>query len=293
MRSHGILRRAALLAVATAFVSGCSDSTGVNLDSNSALASLAIGLNAFAAEPGAPSGAEAAGVFNAIAPLLDRVSVTIDGGPQTMYALGIRQSFPAGTCEETLYEDPQFPPPTGVCTPPPFGMVVVLWQTHSAMQPPDKLLLLTTEIGTSTFDFSSATFPAVAFYVEGQDKIFISESGTVTTQMVSSGATCSIPLPPYAKTGTCKIATFSQQGSIVLSPVSEGTAVISSNAPSAPTVTLGIPSITLDGLWVDITEVQPVTFGPFDYSRGSLIGVFPSRARPGVPHGKVELPAGR
>ena len=63
--------------------------------------------------------------------------------------------------------------------------------------------------------------------------------------------TCGLPLPPYAKSGTCSYARFTEQGSIVFSD-------FSLNGTSNRTVNLVIPSITLDGLWLAITEVKPL-----------------------------------
>ena len=242
----------ALLAVAAIFLSACgADSTGpTSLDSHSALRSLALGLNQIG-DGQSPTTVEASAVLNALEPLLDKVTVTIDGSAQTMYALGLRESFPPGTCEETLFVDPLFPPDGSVCTPPSLGLVILLWQSHSANQPPDRLALLAADIGTSTFDFTSQSFPAVALYVEGQNKIFGSESGTLTSQVVATNQSCDVPFPPYAKSATCSFATFTEQGSIVLSE-------FTLDGPSSGTITLGIPSITLDGLWLNITEVQPI-----------------------------------
>ena len=114
------------------------------------------------------------------------------------------------------------------------------------------MILLGADVGTSSFDFASESLPAVALYTEGQDKMFLSESGTLTSQVVSSNQSCNVPLPPYAKSGTCSFATFTAQGSVVLSD-------FSLTGPSNKTLTIGIPSITLDGLWLAITEVQPVS----------------------------------
>jgi hypothetical protein len=239
-----------LLAVATIVMSACgSDSTGpTSLDAASALHSLSIGLNQIGGAT--PTEAEANAVFDAIAPSLAKVNVTIDGASQGMYALGLRESFPAGTCEENVFVDPQFPPMPGVCTPPSLGVAILLWQTRSASQAPDKLILLATDVGTSNFDFAQ-DFPAIAIYVEGQDKLFGSESGSLTTQVTPGSQSCNVPLPPYAKSGTCTFSTFTSQGSIALDEFTLN------DSPGA-TVSLEIPSITLSGLSINITEVQPV-----------------------------------
>ena len=109
--------------------------------------------------------------------------------------------------------------------------------------------------GTSNFDFTLAgnDFPAAAIYFEGQNKVWSSESGTLTSQVSSTSQTCSIVLPPYAKTATCNIASFTEQGSVVLS-------AFAVSGPTNEKVTIGIPSITLRGIWLAITEIQPVPF---------------------------------
>src|SRR5436305_2275793 len=249
----------AVLALATVFLAACgSDATGPgSLDSRAALQSLALGLSQFLGAE-SPTTEEANATLSAIAPVLHQATVTIDGSSQSMYAIGFRQSFPEGTCEETLLIDPLFPPQPGVCTPPALEVELLLWQSHSASQPPDRLILVSAEVGTTNFDVGTTTFdvssqnlPGDAFYAEGQDKIFISESGTLSSSVVASNQTCSLPLPPYAKSGTCSYARFTEQGSIVFSD-------FSLNGTSNRTVNLVIPSITLDGLWLAITEVKPL-----------------------------------
>ncbi len=239
--------------MATLFVSACgSDSTGpTSLDANAALQSLALGLSQ-AGGIGATTN-EANATFSAIAPVLDQVNITIDGASQGMYALGLHESYPAGTCEENLFVLTIAPPQPGVCTPPSLTVAVILWQTHSATQPPDRMILLVGDPGTSNFDFTLAgnDFPAAAIYFEGQNKVWASESGTLTSQVTSSNQTCSVTPPPYAKSATCSIATFAESGSVVLS-------AFAVSGPTTETVTIGIPSITLRGIWLAVTEIQPV-----------------------------------
>jgi hypothetical protein len=192
--------------------------------------------------------------LSAVAPLLSQVSVTIDGASQNMFAFGLRETFPVGTCEETLVVDPLFPPEPGVCTPPPLGVSLILWQSHAASEPPDRMILIVGDAGTSNFDLSSSTLdvlPAFAIYLEGQDNIWGSLSGTLTSQIAGGSQTCDIPLPPYAKSAACSIATFDEQGSIVFEEFTLDT-------PSTQHLTIAIPHQTLHGLWLAISEVQPV-----------------------------------
>jgi hypothetical protein len=240
---------------AVAFMSGCgSDSTGPgSVDATAALQSLALGLQTVGGtqDPTAPDLSTSLG---AVAPLLSQVSVTIDGAAQNMFAFGLRETFPAGTCEETLFVDPLFPPEPGVCTPPPLGLSLILWQSHAASEPPDRMILVVADAGTSNFDFSSSTLdvlPAFAIYIQGQDNIWGSLSGSLTSQVAGGSQTCDIPLPPYAKSAACSIATFDEQGSIVFEQ-------FTLDAPSTQNLTIAIPHQTLHGLWLAISEVQPV-----------------------------------
>ncbi len=241
---------AAAGSLAIVLMTACgSDSTGpTSLDAASALKSLSIGLNGFGGVT--PAEGEANEVFDAMAPSLSKVNVTLDGASQNMYALGLRESFPAGTCEENVFVDPQFPPTPGVCTPPSLGVAIILWQSHSASEAPDKLILVATDVGAGNFDLAQDN-PPIAIYIQDQDKLFASESGSLTTQVTAGGQSCNVPLPPYAKSGTCTFSTFNAQGSVVLSE-------FTLNGSSAGSVTLGIPAMTLNGLWINITEVQAV-----------------------------------
>jgi hypothetical protein len=244
----------AISTFAVAFMAACgSDSTGPgSVDAAAALQSLALGLQTVGGtqDPTAPDLSTSLG---AVAPLLSQVSVTIDGTSQNVFAFGLRETFPAGTCEETLFVDPLFPPVSGVCTPPPLGLSLILWQSHAASEPPDRMILVVADAGTSNFDFSSSVevLPAFAIYIQGQDNIWGSLSGTLTSQIAGGSQTCDIPLPPYAKSGACSIATFDEQGSIVFEQFTLG-------APTTQHVTIEIPHQTLRGLWLAISEVQPI-----------------------------------
>ena len=267
---------------AVAFMAGCgSDSTGPgSVDATAALQSLALGLQTVGGtqDPTAPDLSTSLG---AVAPLLSQVSVTIDGAAQNMFAFGLRETFPAGTCEETLFPDPLFPPEPGVCTPPPLGLSLILWQSHAATEPPDRMILVVADAGTSNFDFSSSTLevlPAFALYIEGQDNIWGSLSGTLTSQIAGGSQTCDIPLPPYAKSAACSIATFDEQGSIVFEQ-------FTLDAPSTQNLTIAIPHQTLHGLWLAISEVQPVPVTANRLANGFLgarLNQLRSRVVPGL-----------
>ena len=248
----------ALYAFATIFMAACGDSSGPgSVDANGALQSLALGLQGVGGV-GTPTTPLANASFGGLAPLLDKVTVSIDGRPQGMYALGLAESFPDGTCEEDLFTNILLPEP-GVCTPPQLGLAVIFWQAHSAAEPPDRLIVLIASVGTSDFDLFAAVsqFPAFALYAEGRDSLWSSLSGTLNSQVSATSQTCDLPLPFYAKSGTCSIATFSESGSIVFEPLSLNETTIGLGTSTAR-LNLVIPQTSLHGVWQAITEIQPI-----------------------------------
>lgn len=244
----------AVFAFAALGVTACSsDSTGpTDIDPSSALRSLALGLQQLGSD-GTTASLNVDASFGGIAPFLNQVSVTIDGSPQPMYALALNVSFPAGTCEETILGD-VIPADPSVCTPPSLNLAVFLWQTRSPSQAPDRMAILIGDVGTSNFDFSinGDALPAVALYALGQSDLWSSKAGTMTSNVTAAPQTCGIPLPPYAKSGACNIATFDEAASVVLEPFDL------SGSNSSRTHTLAIPRQTIHGLWMTISEVQPI-----------------------------------
>jgi len=237
----------------------CGDSSGPgSVDANGALQSLALALQD-AVVFGSITSPEVGGSFAGISPLLTQTTITVDGQSQSVYALGVRESFPDGTCEEDLFADPDFPPDPGICTPPMQTTALFFWQSHSATELPDRLLLVVADPGTTSFAFDGTVEldPAgFAFYTEGENSPWTSLSGTLTTAITSLNQQCNVQLPPYAKTGTCSFAAFDEQGQIVLEPftLDEPTTTVHK--------TIVIPPQTLHGLWLDITAVQPVSLSP-------------------------------
>lgn len=248
-------------------VSACNDSTGPSkLEPNAALQSLMLGIGSVVFVSG-PNPIRADASFAAIAPLLDQIDVTIDGKTQSMFALGMRETFPEGTCLENVFIFPSFPPDEGVCTPPDTGLGVILWQSHSAFARPDRMILIIADIGTVDFDFESfvvyepnavsTTLPSgLAMYLEGEDNFWMSLSGSLTSQVAATSQSCGLQLPPYAKAGSCSIATFDEQGAITFERLTE-------TGRTAERLNVTIPRQTIPGLWLNITETQPYTFPDF------------------------------
>jgi hypothetical protein len=246
-------RAAAACAALLLSLAACgSDSTGpgTNLDAASALQSLKLTM-----ATGGTTGIYGASGLAGLASQLDRINVTIDGKSQSMYALGLRESYPAGTCEEDLFVDPLFVDPPGQCTPPQFQFALILWQSHSADAPPDRLALIAGDVGPIDFgdlttlpDALNNNVPGFAIYTEGQNEGWVSVSGTLTSIVTSANQSCAVPLPPFAKSGSCSVAAFDEEGTINLEPIT-----------GASVKTLVIPRQTIHGIWQTITETQPVT----------------------------------
>lgn len=267
----------ALVVAASAVISGCGDSSGPGtVDARGALQSLALGLADAGGGIGTGGTPDVTSAIPDLLPVLTQANITVNGASQQMFGLGLRETFPAGTCQETLFPDPLFTPPPGTCTPPELGTILVFWQSHSAAERPDRMLLIAADVGTSDFDYTNVVltnsqFPlieAFALYLQGEQDVWGSLSGTLTTGVTGLNQSCNVPLPPYAKSGSCSVADFDEQGQIVFEPFTFG-------APDNRRLTIGIPRQTLKGLWLTITEVQPISY-PLTASRG-LRGTMASR----------------
>ena len=232
-------------------LSACgSDSTApATVDANAAaLQSLAIGIGAMGGTTS--SYGPSTKSLGSLAPQLDQISVTIDGKSQSMFALGLRETYPTGTCIETLISNPSFVIPPGQCTPPPFAFALILWQSHSANRAPDRLAVIAGNVGTIDFQYlpiMSDAIPALALYSEGVGDFWDSVSGTLTSNVSATTQSCAVPLPPFAKSGSCSIATFDEEGTIVF------------EALGPKHLTLVIPRQTIHGIWQAITETQTIT----------------------------------
>jgi hypothetical protein len=239
----------AILTFAVFSMGACSDSTGPTaLGSKSALQSLALGV---------PSVSYGAALYQSllipeslggIEPFVNKVVVGIDGASQPMYALALHESFEPGACLETIFA--HSPHDTG-CILPALGVAVVLWQSRSANAPPDRVVVLLSDVGTSDFGFypDTTTHSEFALYAlsEGEDWAYF--SGALTSSVTATTVSCGSPLPPFAKQGTCSSAGFDLEGSITFTRV---------DVPAGTLQTLTIPRLTIHGLSMSISEVQPV-----------------------------------
>lgn len=250
-------------------VVACADSTGPgNVGDDDAMRSLTRGLSSaggtlpFALSPSA-LGTAARGI--------DRIDVRIDGVPHTMFALGLRVTYPVGTCMETLvvYSPPivRFGPE---CTPPPLGLLLVLWETSSGSRPPERMILISGDVGSSTFSnmatFSLETpdysfFPAFAIQINDREEFWTSIGGVLESRVTATSERCNVPPPAFAKTSTCNVASFTESGQITFerfdfNPFTPGP------PPPSHTMELVIPSQSVRGILQAVTEVKPITISP-------------------------------
>lgn len=176
------------------------------------------------------------------------VPVTIEGKWQTMYAVALHESFAAGSCYQTIFA--HSPHDTG-CTLPALGVAFVLWQSRSGNAPPDRLLVFLSEVGTSNFGFypDIASHPDYALYARGADEDWMYKEGTLTSALTETTTPCGVPMPTFAKSGTCSNATFDEEGSVTFLNIA-GTC--------CATETITIPRASLRGLSMAISETQPV-----------------------------------
>jgi len=247
----------ACLAVAIVALSACGDSTGSGtVNSEDAMRSLSRGFGV----SGFPFGLNATSLGGAD---LGQVNVTIDGTPHSMYALGLRMTFPEGTCEDDIFGFPGEDLPPIECSAPPLGVILVLWQTRSGSRPPDRMIFLSADIGTSNFSFLETgeldltVFPAFGFFIDrGGERFWTSTSGTLTTNVTPTSQTCSVTPPPFAASSTCHFATFDEAGQITFEEFVE-------LGPGTPrTVELVIPRQNILGILQTITAVKPISFPP-------------------------------
>src|SRR5256714_6823507 len=141
----------AVLMLAFIAMTACgSDSTGPSsLDAASALRSLSLGLQLYG-KNGSTATLDTDAAFGGIAPLLNQVTVNIDGSSQLMFGLALHETFPQGTCWEAIFTN-VVPSDPNVCTPPPLALAVMAWQSHSASEKADRMALRAGDAGNRHF----------------------------------------------------------------------------------------------------------------------------------------------
>lgn len=256
------------LVFAFAGLAACgSDSVGPgSIGADDALRSLSLGLGSSGG--GALPYALAPSALGTASRGIDQIDVNIGGTTHSMYALGLSVTYPAGTCIQDLFIVPSTPRPPG-CTPPPLGLVLVLWQTTSGSRPPKRMAFISGNNGTTNFGFLPSAVevsgpiifepPAFAFYVNDREELWSSVSGSLTSNVAAGSETCSVPAPPFAASSTCHYATFDEAGQITLERFdleffSPGP------GPAPQRMEFVIPRQNIRGILQAITETKPFTF---------------------------------
>lgn len=263
----------ACLALTIVALAACGDSTGSGtVSSEDALRSLNRGFGESGVLPFGLGASSLGGGAD-----LGKVNVTIDGTSQSMYALGMRMTFPSGTCTEDIFVFSAYPPLPGECTPPPLGVVLVLWQTRSGSRPPDRMIFVSADVGTSDFSFfgtdpfdptvDRTVFPAFALFIDrGGQRVWGSMGGTLTTQVTATNQTCDVTPLPFAASSTCHFATFDEAGQVTFEEFDFESSFGTGSAPR--TMELVIPRQNILGIWHAITAVKPVVLFPGSALRG-------------------------
>lgn len=262
--------KSVVLAFAFAGLAGCADSTGPgSIDDADAMRSLSLGLRSTATMPLplSPSG------LGTGAHGIDRIDVVINGVTQSMYALGLRVTYPVGTCLETIIGFSTLENLRQTCTAPPLGLVLALWQTRSGSRPPDRMVLVVADVGTAIFSpdfgmlategYDYTSFPPFAIHVNAGEEFWMSVGGTLNSQVTATTETCDVPAPPFAKSSTCNVATFAEAGQITFERFDF--TLFGPGGPQRQTMELVIPSQSVRGILQGITEIQPIAF-PGDWS---------------------------
>lgn len=266
-----ILIRSKKVCLAFAFIglAACgSDSTGPgSITPDDALRSLSLGLSPASSGVRLPF-AFSPSVLGTASRGIDQIDVSIDGATHSMYALALRVTYPQGTCMEALFIVPSIPLPGGICTPPPLGLVLALWQTTSGSKPPKRLAFIWGDIGTADFGTqwalaltatSSFAVPSFAIYLNDREEFWTSVGGSLTSAVTAGTETCSVPAPPFAASSTCHFATFDEAGQITFERFDFALFGPSSTV-QRETMDFVIPRQGVRGILQAITAVTPITF---------------------------------
>jgi len=266
MQHH--LRKLAVVVVISVVACG-GDSTApsapARLSAREALQSLTRGLTSLNQSPASSSTALTLGILPPIADsqavLVGQITASIDGSPVPMFAIAQRVVYPHGNCFEQLITGSNFTN-SGSCTGLPGGLSMILWQTSSAAQAPDRVIVVLADTGTSSFadlfsiDASFTTggsFPAFALYLERGGALWATSSGSLTSTVVATGQSCTTILPLFATSATCSVGSFSESGSLTFSLFDPG-------APTATgTHTVAISAQGLGGIIQTVSATAPIT----------------------------------
>jgi len=234
------------------------------ISNQAALQSLATGLAAVGASSTSPEEGLTLAMLPPVSSVaglsLSQVSISMDGTPVQVFALARRVIYPNGTCLEQLLGVSNFGNP-GSCTGLPGALSLILWQTSSGSQAPDRVAVLLVDAGTSSFANPSSfddsfvgggAFPPVGFYLERSGAVWLTSGGSITSTVTATGQACTMPLPVFAKSATCGLGSFLETGSVTFSPLDLG------GVTATGTHSVVISSQTLNGIIQTVAETIPL-----------------------------------
>jgi len=262
------LGRMSVLGVLVVIACG-GDSTNptapAGVSKQAALQSLATGLAAAGASSTSPEEGLTLAILPPVSAVADlsvsQVSISVDGTPVQVFALARRVIYPNGTCLEQLLGVSNFGSP-GSCTGLPGALSLILWQTSSGSQAPDRVAVLLADAGTSSFANPSSfdnsfptggAFPPIGFYLERSGAMWLASGGSISSTVTATGQTCTMPLPVFASSATCGLGSFLEAGSITFSPLDPA------GVTTTGTRSITIPAQTLGGIVQTVTATTPLT----------------------------------
>jgi hypothetical protein len=103
------------------------------------------------------------------------------------------------------------------------------------------------------------TAPAFAMYIDDRQELWAAIGGSLTSQVTTTGETCAVTPPPFARSSTCNFATFEETGRITFEKFDFVLLEPLSIATARQITELVIPRQTILGIVQAITEIQPIT----------------------------------
>ena len=230
-----------------------------------ALQSLTMGMAAVTASAASSDAGFALGMLPPVSAFTDQrlsqTSITVDGTPVQVFALARRVTYPSGTCLEQLLGISNFANP-GSCTSFPGVLSLILWQTSSASQAPDRVVVILADAGNASFAGLSSSgdpfltgtvFPPIGIYLERSGAVWLASGGSLSSTVTATGQTCTMAPPIFAKSATCGMGSFLETGSIAFSPLELG------GVTTTGTRSVAISAQTLSGMIQTVTATTPVS----------------------------------
>ncbi len=256
-----------LIALAACGGDSTSPTAPAALSSQDALQSLTTGLSTLVQATASTSSSLPIAMLPPISAsqqtLVSQISVTVDDSTVQMFGLAQRIVYPPHSCLEQLIGMVNFADPTS-CTAPPGAVLLILWQTSSASQPPNRILVISADTGTANFadqpfvdaSFSEGgAFPVGALLWEQNGMVWESSGGSLTSTIMQGDETCTVVLPLFVKAEVCNLGTFTESGDLSFLP-------IILQRPATGTHTIALSAQAIHGIIQTVTATAPLVIPP-------------------------------